>query len=258
MQKSILSLFTRTPLHIGAGSSVGAIDQPIVRERHTRFPVIPGSSLKGVISDLWEPEDDVREPEDDRKRTGEAHWLFGSEDSNNASAGAVLFGEGKLLAFPVRSAKGAFAWVTCPLALSRYKREAQADYDIPVVTGEDCFAAGGVTRDGKVILEEYVFPVQGVPSGDIVSSMAVVADDAVWENVADKLVIIADEAFSYFAEYACETPQHIRIDDATGTVADRALFNQENVPSETLFYAVIHTQTGKRGQRQPRKGKDGP
>jgi CRISPR-associated protein Cmr4 len=28
----ILNLFTRTPLHVGAGASVGAMDQPIVRE----------------------------------------------------------------------------------------------------------------------------------------------------------------------------------------------------------------------------------
>ena len=39
----ILYLFTRTPLHVGAGASVGAIDQPIQRERHTGFPVIPAS-----------------------------------------------------------------------------------------------------------------------------------------------------------------------------------------------------------------------
>ncbi len=28
-QNRILYIFTRTPLHVGAGSSVGAIDQPI-------------------------------------------------------------------------------------------------------------------------------------------------------------------------------------------------------------------------------------
>ena len=53
MTSKILTLFTRTPLHVGAGASVGAIDQPIIRERHTGFPIIPGSSLKGVLADLW-------------------------------------------------------------------------------------------------------------------------------------------------------------------------------------------------------------
>ncbi|MCX6876420.1 MAG: RAMP superfamily CRISPR-associated protein [Verrucomicrobia bacterium] len=46
-------IFTRTPLHIGAGSSVVAFDQPIRRERHTGFPIIPASSLKGSFADQW-------------------------------------------------------------------------------------------------------------------------------------------------------------------------------------------------------------
>ena len=49
----ILYLFTRTPLHVGAGASVGAIDQPVIRERHTGFPIIPASSLKGSFADQW-------------------------------------------------------------------------------------------------------------------------------------------------------------------------------------------------------------
>ncbi|HPO37048.1 MAG TPA: RAMP superfamily CRISPR-associated protein, partial [Kiritimatiellia bacterium] len=53
MKQAILTIFTRTPLHVGAGSSVGAIDQPVIRERHTRFPVIPGSSIKRVLADAW-------------------------------------------------------------------------------------------------------------------------------------------------------------------------------------------------------------
>ncbi|MCX6865140.1 MAG: RAMP superfamily CRISPR-associated protein [Verrucomicrobia bacterium] len=51
MQSKILYIFTRTPLHVGAGASVGAIDQPVQRERHTGFPIIPGSSIKGVLRD---------------------------------------------------------------------------------------------------------------------------------------------------------------------------------------------------------------
>src|SRR5260370_21863175 len=111
MSKSrILYLFTRTPLHVGAGSSVGAIDQPIVRERHTGFPVIPGTSLKGVLRDTARRDEQLR-PDVDR--------IFGKQDD----AGRLSLGEAKLLAFPVRSAKGSFAFATCPLALERFVRE---------------------------------------------------------------------------------------------------------------------------------------
>ena len=58
MKKQIMSIFTRTPMHVGAGSSVGIVDLPIIRERHTDYPVIPGSSLKGVLADLWQEERD--------------------------------------------------------------------------------------------------------------------------------------------------------------------------------------------------------
>ena len=100
-----MSIFTRTPLHVGCGSSVGAVDQPVVRERHTGYPVIPGSTIKGVLADLWLDWSDPKNP----KRDTEGVDLLGAE-SGAASAGTLLIGEGKLLAFPVRSAKGCFAW----------------------------------------------------------------------------------------------------------------------------------------------------
>ena len=54
-----------------------------------------------------------------------------------------------------------------------------------------------------------------------------------------RLVIVSDGIFSHFCATACEVQQRVRIDDDTGAVAKGGLFNQENVPSETLFYAVI-------------------
>lgn len=95
MQTKIMTLFTRTPLHVGCGSSVGAVDQPVVRERHTGFPVIPGSAIKGVLADLWNERN---------VRSKEGVDLFGNDDTTEAKAGKLLIGEGRLLAFPVRSA----------------------------------------------------------------------------------------------------------------------------------------------------------
>src|SRR5581483_3749204 len=140
-QKSkILFLFTRTPLHVGAGSSVGAIDQPIQRERHTGFPIIPASSLKGAFADGWEAnlEETTGETKKkflrvktSKKQEGDdiladalpSAWLFGSNNDKAAFTGAVQFGEARLLAFPIRSARGSFAWATCPLMLRRAVRD---------------------------------------------------------------------------------------------------------------------------------------
>ena len=53
---------------------------------------------------------------------------------------------------------------------------------------------------------------------------------------------MSDELFAYFVQNACEIANHNRIDDKTGVVANGALFSQENVPSETMFYSVLNTK----------------
>lgn len=121
MTTRILHLFTRTPLHVGTGACVGAIDQPVQRERHTGFPIIPGSSIKGVLRDHLQAigEDAI-------------NTQFGTgADGKTFAAGHISFGEAKLVAFPVRSAKGAFALAVSPLTLSRLARDAGWDLAVP-------------------------------------------------------------------------------------------------------------------------------
>jgi len=38
---------------------------------------------------------------------------------------------------------------------------------------------------------------------------------------------------------ACQVSQHVRISPETGTAEQGGLFNEETVPSETLFYTVL-------------------
>jgi CRISPR-associated protein Cmr4 len=264
----ILYLFTRTPLHVGAGASVGAIDQPIIRERHTGFPVIPASSLKGTFADAWN-DDAMRFRQFKRvlkKEDGTwddetvAAWLFGSDEANHAFAGALQFSEAKLLAFPIRSAKGSFAWITCPLMLARAARDgvpgikAIDETQLKCFSGPDgdskaFFGGNGLlalkVKDGtaektQVVLEEYTFThTRELPDGLSTTLQNLLADE-VWKEVTSRLVILSDGMMSFFAQNACEVAQHVRISDETGTAAGGALFNQENVPSEALFYAVLH------------------
>jgi len=247
--KRILYIFTRTPLHVGAGSSVGAIDQPIIRERHTGFPVIPASSLKGTFSDEW----NERNGDGKLKRSPEGNWLFGVGADTEAAAGALQFTEARLLAFPIRSARGSFAWITSPLILRRAYRDGAITVDPSNLSHpsdeQALFAADGpLAIDGKVVLEEYTFTHADAPPKDLANALANLLDDPVWKEVANRLVILSDGMMSYFARNACEVAQHVRIDDETGTAASGALFNQENVPSETLFYAVLHAFQGRGAQ----------
>lgn len=269
-ERRILYLFTRTPLHVGAGASVGAIDQPIQRERHTGFPIIPGSTLKGVFAD--ERTEIYDEPLKDEKgqskkdaagnrlterrsrRKPDGLWLFGKESNADFAAGAIQFGEARLLAFPIRSAKGSFAWVTCPLILKRAARDGIIDrslipqFPTPASGQPDnsdevaFFAANGPLALGdKIVLEEYTFTRTGShEAADLGAEMEKLLADPVWQEVIDHLVILSNGMMTFFATTACEVTQHVRIEDVTGTADGGGLFNQENVPSETLFYAPLH------------------
>lgn len=280
--KRILYFFTRTPLHVGAGSSVGAIDQPIIRERHTGFPVIPATSLKGTFADAWNS--DLKSQGEKRNlrvttkkvqdneeldEVTDAAWLFGSDNATHAFAGALQFSEARLLAFPIRSAKGSFAWITCPLMLERAARDGVLDRSlIPKFPTEDqagksdelaFFGANGPLALGdKVVLEEYTFSHTGSDEANKVGKVIanLLDDDGVWNEVALRLVILSNGMMSFFAQNACEVAQHVRINDETGTAAGSALFNQENVPSETMFYSVLRAfdeRSAKKDTKDPRK-----
>lgn len=247
MKKMMMTLFARTPIHVGAGNSVGAVDSPVQRERHTKIPIIPGSSLKGVLSDLWNDEN--------FNRTTEGKALFGEDDQKaDASSGALLIGEARVLAFPVRSAKGMFAWITCPLVLNRFQRETGAIFDVPSLGTEQALAFDAMKLKESVILEEYVFSVKGAPNAGIVQALGtLVVNDPVWGGIKEQLVIVSDEIFQHFCEHACEVVTRIKVDDESGTVASGALFNLEQVPSETLFYTGI--LCGKEGALEKLKTK---
>ena len=233
MKKKILYIFTRTPLHVGAGASVGAIDQPIIRERHTAFPVIPGSSIKGVLRDACRNDEQLKAKEE---------AIFGRQDD----AGKLTFGEAKILAFPVRSTKGSFAFITCPLALERFLRERPSDgqLKVPAEPKEmECLAGDAVTitRAGQtgIVLEEYCFKRTAAFPQDWEQVLLSLLDDPVWQAGKGRFVLLSNGDFSYFVKNACEVSQHVAIDSQKGIAKPGALFNLEAVPAETLFFAPV-------------------
>ena len=117
-------IYAETPIHPGSGTVIsGAVDLPIQRERHTEFPIIHSSSLKGVLRNAAEVvgiTGKVKIKEGEKEM--EKEWvniIFGEQDR----IGGVSVTDAKILAFPVRTLKGVFGWITCPLVLDRYKRD---------------------------------------------------------------------------------------------------------------------------------------
>src|SRR5437660_12574596 len=65
----LLFLHAQTGLHPGSGTALGTVDLPVQRERHTRWPLIPGSALKGILRDLCR-EKAKEQYEDERDEEG--------------------------------------------------------------------------------------------------------------------------------------------------------------------------------------------
>ena len=264
MKTQLLYLLTRTPLHVGAGDTAGAVDQPVLRERPTGFPVIPGAALKGAFADMWtDPASGQRRPE--------GAWLFGLGSPGDAAAGALQFSEARLLAFPVRSAKGNFAWLTCPLMLRRLARDrglpagllpAREWRDDQALFGRTSVISLAYGQEAKVVLEDYTFSHAGeLPAGDAMATrsadarsgasaegaasltacfQALISRDPVWGEIGQRLVMVSDGMMSFFCQSACEIQQRVAVNDVRGAAEAGDFFTQENVPSETLFYASLN------------------
>ncbi len=253
MQTKVLYLFTRTPLHIGAGNSAGYVDSPVQREKHTSFVFIPASSFKGSCVDLWDTAPDGQRPEN-----SDTEILFGANGKTKQQAGQLIFTEGRLLAFPVRSATGCFAWITSPLLLRRAVQDgalpaaAIPKFNLAPINGQQSAMAtskSAVVHNNRLVLENepFVLAPPLAPTSPPTASMADLATalqkcfpaDAIWSEILHHLAVVSDEMLSHFVETSCELSPHVAISDHTGTAIKGGLFNQENVPAETLFYLTI-------------------
>lgn len=242
MKVNLLFLYTESPLHIGAGASIAAVDLPIQRERTTQHPIVPGSGLKGALrGQSTNVDKDAIFGPDPEERKAHEH------------AGAVTVGDAHVVLFPVRALSGVFAYVTCPLALARLARDLQLagltpGWTVPAVPKDQALvtARSAVTVNGKVVLEEFAFTAQ--PSNDADAIAAWLAQNALptgaeyrfWrEKVQSSLVILPDDDFRDFVQNSTEISTHVRLDPNTKTVASGALWTEEALPSDVLLCSLI-------------------
>ena len=246
---AFLFLHCLTGMHPGSGTALGVVDLPVQRERHTGWPVVPGSSLKGVLRAACRRTLDKNDHED-------MLAAFGPETAQASEhAGAVALSDARLLAFPVRSMKGVFAWTTCPAVLSRLGRDfgllGGAGFpEIPEVgSGQAVCAKGSALRigDGKLLLEEFEFGASdGIGAvADWIAHRAT-ADPATADRLKSHLVILSDDDFTYFTRHATEVAARVGLDYESKTVRKGALFYEEVLPAETIFHALVMAADSRR------------
>ena len=267
----LLFIHALTGLHPGGGTSLGVVDLPVQRERHTQWPMIAGSGLKGVLRDACRPRtpaddkdeghaDPARGDGDTDPQASDDHdqWLaaFGPETANASDfAGALAFTDARLLAFPVRSLRGVFAWVTCAAALDRLRRDtallaAKAGgppRPAPVNRSEAaCTGESDNLIDGRrLLLEEFEFrrrtdDARTADAAEVAAWLAkrALADEATADRLVRNRVGLHDDDFTHFVRHATEVIARVGLDYETRTARGKALFYEEFLPPETLLYAV--------------------
>lgn len=235
---SICSLYAVSPVHAGSGSSTSVVDLPIQRERHTNWPHIQASGVKGAFRDHY------------RSFAGEKQYqtinfIFGSDKYNDSGQkghdgdhpGAISISDAKILAFPMRSNIAPFVWVTCPSVLNRFRTDLDfsgfSPIDEPphIERDDEAVVVCGV-EENNIVLEDVVVSVNRNKSYNFTLPEGF--------SELPRLLLVSDAVFDYCVSSCTEVQTQIKIDAEKGTALDHGLRYQELLPSDTLLYSVVY------------------
>lgn len=237
----VLALYAETPLHPGMGQSTGIVDLPVQREQHTRFPLIPATGLKGSFRELAELKW--------AQTPAVVDALFGPA-SGVLHAGALVFTDARLLAFPVRSLREVFLWVTCPIALGRLARDLQlagrtANRLSVSSPGSEQMLTAVPELQGDVVLEDLAFTAtynqNWASAADYLATFLPrsPAHDVHRSKLQRHLALVSDEDFTWFVEHATHVTARVALKpDKT----NENLWYEEALPADTLFYTFLRTE----------------
>lgn len=240
MQPRVFHLHTVSALHCGTGQAADVVDLPIARARATKLPIVPGSSLRGVLRAHVSETDEPL-----------ACALFGPRSvssDQDAYAGALAVGDAHLLVLPVRCLAGIVSFVTSPFVLNRYRRDmtraGQSLPDVPVPAADEALLApGSVNTSGDKLVLEDIDLKAGEVAGVIewagrIGGALHAGDDDAKADLTKRFAIVTDDVMGYLAETATEVRARIAIDPETGTVKKGALWYEENLPAETGLWGA--------------------
>lgn len=239
-------LYCESEVHAGDGTSIGTIDSPIQRERTTSFPNFRDSTLRGAI----------REPFDKGEHNGDLKHLalFGNKSNGDKNSALDVY-SARLLFFPVRSATGIFAYVTCPFVLKRFEK------DINLLHGSGIINIKGLNNDlkdmntiasahltisntNKVSLEEFLFTQKREQTLKEITINEKPINDYFFNatnvvRLKDYIALVPDTVFKHLVNLFTVKVTRNKIDVTTGTAIDGGLFNAEYLPEESLLYTTF-------------------
>jgi len=249
-------IITETSLHPGSGSELGIVDLPIQRERHTGYPKVEGSGLKGSLREaIYNSDKEIEINSQKIKPKDYISLVFGPEQGDE-HAGSIAFTDARILLFPVKSLKGIFGWITSPAVLERFKEDLIIAGQINGFPTNDFSALvnthpenSNLVISSKVVFEEYAFEVK--PNEETTQIGKWFAEKIFpvkqgkdtynyWrEKLRKDLIILSDDDFKEFVTSSTEVIARTVININTGTAEN--LWYEEYLPSDTILYSLAMT-----------------
>lgn len=243
MSNAIFFIHALSPLHMGTGAATGAIDLPHSREAATQLPNVPGSGIKGVWRDQFP------------KNSNETNRLFGSEwGQGTRDQAALLFSDAWLLCMPVSSFVGDFAWVTSPMSLARFAREhsyCKPDAPTPALPK---VASGQALTTEKCILQynDHIYlhehSCKSSANAETQGWAELIGKEIFAENsdflnsFVQRFVVVNEAELVHLSHVAAQVPMRNALDE-NKSVRDGALWSEENMPAETIFWGTVAADT---------------
>lgn len=262
MNSRIMTLYAETSLHPGTGQTTGVVDLPIQRERHTGFPKIEASGLKGALRSAAErawPDTEIEENGEKRRAPNPVVTaIFGPETANASDhAGALALTDARILAFPVRSLMDVFVWVTCPKVVERLRRDLNlgdvTTLTLPeqnnIVPGKDeAKVAHDSPFNGTLVLEELSFTVRNDsadngPVSSLATELCKLLPSGL-DRVKRCLVVLTDDDFAYLVQHATQVSARIVLSEKK---TSENLWSEETLPPETIMYSLLMASDSRDG-----------
>lgn len=249
-------LFIRaiTPLHVGVGRAGGIVDLPVQKDLYG-YPIIYASSLKGALRStcLMISKNTKINCED----------LFGSPPGITPTIpGKIMLLDAQLFLIPVRLLKGVYGYVTSPFILKRFadylevKDKSKADelYSLigklieklkdsgkVIVSDSEKTSISG--HNGKYVVINEEFWLKPVDGDDILQSIIDSMPKQLVKKIGlekEKFLIISDsnDLSIQVVEKSLLRLQRIRLKEGVKIVETGALWSEEYVPRNTVFYTL--------------------
>lgn len=254
---ALTAIYTLTPTHCGTGQASGAVDLPIAREIHTGYPVLPASSVKGVLRAATPG-----------KRAEE---LFGSalsrDSTQSPSVGALVVSEARLVCFPVRSLSRPFLYATSSHLIERLARDLEAfglagllPKTLPSPT-TGALAADPALKEQTLVLEDLVYAAGEVAAPDEVGELArclanflPASQAATRARLESSLVVLGDAELRDLVSRT--TPVQARVKLTSAKTTDKHgdetgnLWHEEALPTDCLLVSFASLRSGRQASGQ--------